>query len=89
MSIVAIKEHAIKVEKVNTNNSWGFNGKVGKRYYFKNGMVYFSGQVCFRHHTERYVQYLIPTPDKDKYPYDFTPITKEQFINALTKEIQK
>lgn len=44
-----VKTKAIKVEKYNTNNSWGFGGAVGKRYIFKDGTSLVKASACYRH----------------------------------------
>lgn len=39
----------IRTENFNTNNAWGFGGKVGKRTYYDNGICVEQSRYCHRH----------------------------------------
>lgn len=60
-------------EKINTNNDWGFGGKIGVKYTLGN-MTYFKGKFCYRH---------TGTSDATKYQINDHEVNKGQFMLSL------
>lgn len=74
MSIKQIKEKAIEVRNINTNNGWGFGGKMGKEYILPEGKKCFIGQFCYRH----------CRPSKvEEYYINGVSVSRSTFIESL------
>lgn len=76
MKLDEFKQIAIK-ESVNTNNDWGFGGKIGTYYKYKIKDVYFNcfcGKNYHRH---------TGTSSADYYYIDDEQVSRKKFINKL------
>lgn len=79
----------IRTENVNTNNGWGFGGKLGKNYYYDNGLIEFKGKYCYRHMgTSKAHTWYVTTPDGD-----YTEIRGEKsetvYLYKIVLELEK
>ena len=76
MTLKEFKKQA-KITKTNTNNSWGFGGRIVTTYelgFFK----YTVGKACYRHFTE----------PVQAYYYQGVHLTKGLFLKLIKEKFQ-
>lgn len=76
---------AIKKERFNTNNAWGFGGGIGTETTFDNGIVNRKGKAYYRHSPSvSFDQWFIQLED-DRYKLNKKP-KEGDTIFKVTKE---
>lgn len=79
------KQFAIKTENVHTTNSWGFQGVIGKQYYFENGSSIVIGSFYTRHCGSYKTMTLFYPPNSGKFASETIPVITEYLKNNIKK----